>query len=63
MDLSRLRMFANVMVKSALFKADLSVPCEGSFRANTPILKTSAFKCYPAIEVSQNAYFRYMYSP
>ena len=29
------------------FKADLSVPCEGSFRANTPILKNKCFEMLP----------------
>lgn len=43
-------------------KTDLSVPCEGSFAVNTPNLKTSALKCYVAIQLSLNAYFRNTYS-
>jgi hypothetical protein len=54
--------FKNYGEERAL-KADLSVPCEGSFRANTPSLKTSALRCYVAIKLSLNTYFGNMYSP
>ena len=62
----RLIAFENVFKnygEERAFKADLSVPCEGSFRANTPNLKTSALKCYMAIKLSLNTSFRNMYSP
>lgn len=45
------------------FKVDLSVPRKGFFTANPPILKTNAWKCYPVIQLSQNACYRNVYSP
>jgi hypothetical protein len=61
----RLITFENVFKnfgEERAFKIDLSVLCDGSFRANIPNLKTSALKCYMAIILSLNTYFRNMYS-